>query len=71
MFLTHATPAKQQALLDISTRNLERCNVPQVLDALEITVSTIPNINLYLFELIQNAVDAGASRISLQAGIPP
>jgi hypothetical protein len=33
---------------------------------LEITVGTVPSINLYIFELLQNALDAGASRVSVR-----
>jgi hypothetical protein len=58
--------AKRQALETIAATNAERCNIPQVLDALEITVGTVPSINLYIFELLQNALDAGASRVSVR-----
>lgn len=42
------------------------CNVPQVLDSLDITVSSVPTIHLYLFELIQNALDAKADSIEIR-----
>eukprot|EP01125_Pyxidicula_operculata_P022233 TRINITY_DN897_c1_g1_i1.p1 TRINITY_DN897_c1_g1~~TRINITY_DN897_c1_g1_i1.p1 ORF type:complete len:932 (-),score=222.21 TRINITY_DN897_c1_g1_i1:45-2840(-) len=54
---------KESALKQISEVNGERCNIPQVLDSLEITVSTIPTLNLYVFELVQNGLDVGAKKI--------
>lgn len=50
----------------IHATNVVSCNVPQVLDSLDITVSSVPSINLYLFELIQNALDARADSIEIQ-----
>jgi hypothetical protein len=50
----------------IHATNSVACNVPQVLDSLDITVSSVPTINLYLFELLQNALDAGATSIEIQ-----
>jgi len=60
-----ATPSKQAQIEAICAENAHTCRIPQVLDALDITVNSIPNINLYVFELIQNALDAGASHVSL------
>lgn len=51
---------------DIFITNSEKCNISQVLDSLDITVSSVPTINLYLFELIQNALDAGANTIKIE-----
>lgn len=61
---------KKTAIAQISATNAERCNIPQVLDALEITVGTVPSINLYVFELLQNAIDAGAKRVSVRNEFP-
>lgn len=54
----------------IHATNVVSCNVPQVLDSLDITVSSVPSINLYLFELIQNALDARADSIEIQLRQP-
>jgi hypothetical protein len=56
--------SKEEQLQAIANTNHERCNFPQLLDAVEITVSTMPNINLYIFELVQNSIDCGASEVS-------
>lgn len=39
----------------------------QVIDSLEITVSSIPNLNLYLFELVQNSLDVHATHLRIEA----
>jgi hypothetical protein len=56
----------QDYIAQIHAINIVSCNVPQVLDSLDITVSSVPSLNLYLFELIQNALDAGADSIQIQ-----
>lgn len=53
---------KEQLINEIFAENNR---LPQNLDALETTVSTIPNINLYLFELMQNAIDVKSTKIYL------
>lgn len=60
----------RQYLERIHATNIVSCNVPQVLDSLDITVSSVPSINLYLFELIQNALDARADSIEIQLRQP-
>eukprot|EP01126_Amoeba_proteus_P017580 TRINITY_DN18544_c0_g1_i1.p1 TRINITY_DN18544_c0_g1~~TRINITY_DN18544_c0_g1_i1.p1 ORF type:complete len:129 (+),score=4.91 TRINITY_DN18544_c0_g1_i1:48-434(+) len=58
----------QSHVLAIAQTNEARCNYPQVLDALDITVSTMPNLNLYIFEMIQNSLDCGARHIRFTVG---
>jgi len=60
---------KRQQLEEISSTNSRTCRIPQVLDALDITVTTIPNINLYIFELLQNALDSGATRVLVDVAL--
>lgn len=59
---------KEELLVGIASTNNEKCNFPQLLDAVEITVSTMPNINLYIFELVQNSLDCGASEVKFKLG---
>lgn len=62
------TSTKEDLLKVIETTNYEKCSFPQLLDAVEITVSTMPNINLYIFELVQNSLDCGASEVKFTLG---
>lgn len=66
-----AAPSQLREFVErIHASNVISCNVPQVLDSLDITVSSVPSINLYLFELIQNALDARADSIEIQLSQP-
>lgn len=65
---SHSMTSKEELLRGITATNYEKCNFPQLLDAVEITVSTMPNINLYLFELVQNSLDCGASEVKFSLG---
>lgn len=66
-----ADAAHLRSLIErIHATNVVACNVPQVLDSLDITVSSVPSINLYLFELIQNALDARADSIAIVLNQP-
>ena len=58
---------KRESILAISKYNAES-NFPQLLDTIDVTVSTMPNINLYIFELVQNSIDGGASVLQFQVG---